>query len=53
MTAPVKIYDLFLQSGLADSSAMSAIYLAITLSLFIAARYLFRERREPESMPAR
>ena len=53
MTAPVKIYDLFLQSGLADSSAMSAIYLAITLSLFIAARYLFRERREPESIPAR
>ena len=53
MTAPVKIYDLFLQSGLADSSAMSAIYLAITLSLFIAARYLFGERREPESIPAR
>ena len=53
MTAPVKIYDLFLQSGLADSSAMSAIYLAITLTLFIAARYLFRERREPESTPAR
>ncbi len=53
MTAPVKIYDLFLQSGLADSSAMSAIYLAITLSLFLAARYLFRERREPESIPAR
>ncbi|HXZ49236.1 MAG TPA: ABC transporter permease [Usitatibacter sp.] len=53
MTAPVKIYDLFLQSGLGDSSAMSALYLAITLSLFIASRYLFRERREPESMPAR
>jgi len=53
MTAPVKIYDLFLQSGLGDSSAMAAIYLAITLSLFVAARYLFRERREAESMPAR
>ncbi len=53
MTAPVKIYDLFLQSGLGDSSAMAALYLMITLSLFIASRYLFRERREPESMPAR
>lgn len=49
MTAPVKIYDLFLQSGLGDSSAMAAIYLAITLSLFVAARYLFRERREAGS----
>jgi molybdate/tungstate transport system permease protein len=53
MTAPVKIYDLFLQSGLGDSSAMAAIYLAITLSLFVAARYLFRERRRSESAPAR
>lgn len=52
MTAPVKIYDLFLQSGLVDSSAMSALYLAITLSLFVAARYAFRERREAQSLPA-
>jgi molybdate/tungstate transport system permease protein len=49
MTAPVKIYDLFLQSGLGDSSAMSALFLAITLSLFIASRYLFRRRREPDT----
>ena len=53
MTAPVKIYDLFLQSGLGDSSAMAALFLAITLSLFIASRYLFRERREPGSASAR
>jgi len=53
MTAPVKIYDLFLQSGLGDSSAMAALFLAITLSLFIASRYLFRERREPGPTPAR
>jgi len=52
MTAPVKIYDLFLQSGLGDSSAMAAIYLAIALSLFVAARYLFRERKA-EPTPAR
>jgi molybdate/tungstate transport system permease protein len=49
MTAPVKIYDLFLQSGLTDSSAMAALFLAITLSLFIASRYLFRQRREADS----
>jgi molybdate/tungstate transport system permease protein len=40
MTAPVKIYDLFLQSGLAESSAMAALFLAVTLSLFILFRYL-------------
>lgn len=48
MTAPVKIYDLFLQSGLNDSSAMAALFLAITLSVFIALRYLFRVPRETE-----
>jgi molybdate/tungstate transport system permease protein len=40
MTAPVKIYDLFLQFGLGDSSAMAALYLTVTLSLFILFRYL-------------
>lgn len=53
MTAPVKIYDLFLQSGLADSSAMAALFLVVTLSLFIASRYLFREPREPDQVPPR
>lgn len=41
MTAPVKIYDLFLQSGLAESSAMAAVFLAATLSLFTLFRFLF------------
>ena len=40
MTAPVKIYDLFLQFGLRDSSAMAALYLTAALSLFIVFRYL-------------
>ena len=40
MTAPVKIYDLFLQFGLGDSTAMAALYLTVTLSLFVFFRYL-------------
>jgi molybdate/tungstate transport system permease protein len=46
MTAPVKIYDMFLQFGLADSSAMAALFLAVTLSLFIVFRWLFASRRD-------
>lgn len=46
MTAPVKIYDMFLQFGLADSSAMAALFLAVTLSLFILFRWLFAPRRD-------
>ncbi|HVC48551.1 MAG TPA: ABC transporter permease [Burkholderiales bacterium] len=38
-TAPVKIYDLFLQFGLSDSSAMSLIILVLTLFIFIFFRY--------------
>ncbi|OIQ92580.1 molybdenum transport system permease protein ModB [mine drainage metagenome] len=48
MTAPVKIYDLFLQFGLGDSSAMAALFLAVTLSLFVLFRLLFRPRRDTE-----
>ncbi len=44
MTAPVKIYDLFLQSGLNDSSAMAVVFLVITLTLFILFRALARGR---------
>lgn len=44
MTAPVKIYDLFLQFGLGESSAMAALFLAVTLSLFVLFRYLFAPR---------
>ena len=42
MTAPVKIYDLFLQSGLDESSAMAVIFMTIALALFIALRWVAR-----------
>ena len=48
MTAPVKIYDMFLQFGLGDSSAMAALFLAVTLSLFVLFRFLFAPRRDTE-----
>ncbi|HUW39051.1 MAG TPA: ABC transporter permease [Rhodocyclaceae bacterium] len=48
MTAPVKIYDLFLQFGLGDSSAMAALFLAVSLSLFVLFRALFAPRRDAE-----
>lgn len=40
MTAPVKIYDLFLQTGLQQSSAMAVLLLMVTLSTFLVFRYL-------------
>jgi len=45
MTAPVKIYDSFLQFGLDDSSAMAVLFLAVSLTLFILFRYLAYGRR--------
>ena len=45
MTAPVKIYDLFMQAGLDDSSAMAVLFLAVSLTLFILFRYLAHGRR--------
>jgi molybdate/tungstate transport system permease protein len=45
MTAPVKIYDLFLQFGLQDSSAVAVLFLAVALTLFILFRYLAYGRR--------
>lgn len=42
MTAPVKIYDLFLQTGLSDSSAMAVLFLTIALILFIILRMFAR-----------
>jgi len=47
MTAPVKIYDLFIQFGLNDSSAMAVVFLTVTLVLFILFRSLVRGRRRP------
>jgi molybdate/tungstate transport system permease protein len=40
MTAPVKIYELFLQFGLGDSSAMAVLFLTVALGLFILLRHL-------------
>lgn len=40
MTAPVKIYDLFLRFGLPESLALSFIVLVISLLIFIALRAL-------------
>jgi molybdate/tungstate transport system permease protein len=47
MTAPVKIYDLFIQFGLDDSSAMAVVFLVVTLALFILFRSLARGRSRP------
>lgn len=47
MTAPVKIYDLFLQTGLTDSSAMAVLFLTVALALFILLRYFAYRRVTP------
>jgi len=51
MTAPVKIYDLFLQFGLGDSSAMAVLFLTVALSLFILLRTLAYGRETPRGRP--
>jgi molybdate/tungstate transport system permease protein len=44
MTAPVKIYELFLQFGLDESSGMALLLLIVSLALFILFRTLARRR---------
>ena len=44
MTAPVKIYDLFLQGGLGPSTAGAALLLTVALGTFLALRALSRSR---------
>ena len=44
MTAPVKIYEMFLQFGLEDASAMALLLLIVSLALFILFRGLARRR---------
>ena len=39
-TAPVKIYELYLESGLARSSAAAVLLMAVSLSSFVLLRYL-------------
>jgi len=45
MTAPVKIYDMFLNYGLQDASAAAALLLLVSLALFILFRHLAYGRR--------
>ncbi len=40
MTAPVKVYDLYLQQGLAQSAAAAVLLLVVTLSTFLVFRTL-------------
>jgi molybdate/tungstate transport system permease protein len=44
MTAPVKIYDLYLQTGLGESSAAAVLLLVVTLSTFLLLRALIDAR---------
>jgi molybdate/tungstate transport system permease protein len=44
MTAPVKIYELFLESGLDESAAMALLLLIVSLALFILFRGIARRR---------
>ena len=44
MTAPVKIYDLFLQGGLGLSAAAATLLLAVVLAIFIGLRTLLGGR---------
>ncbi|MHB9094522.1 MAG: ABC transporter permease subunit [Eubacteriales bacterium] len=43
-TAPVKIYELFLEGGLRQSSAAAALLLLVTVSTFIFFRYFIKNR---------
>jgi len=45
MTAPVKIYELFIRYGLDEATALSLVLLAVSLALFILLRYFAYGRR--------
>ncbi|MDI3299591.1 MAG: ABC transporter permease [Bacillota bacterium] len=47
-TAPVKIYELFLSGGLADSSAAALLLLLVTLGSFVLLRALIGRRAGPQ-----
>jgi len=47
ITAPVKIYELFLQRGLSQAAAMSLLLLVISLALFILFRHASRRPIAP------
>jgi hypothetical protein len=44
MTAPIRIYDLFLQSGLRQSVAASVLFLLVVMALFWGLRLLASAR---------
>lgn len=46
MTAPVKIYELFLQQGLDEAAGAALLLLGISLALFLALRLAVRPRSE-------
>jgi len=48
MTAPVKIYELFLRFGLEQSAAAAVLLLAVSLSLFVLLRALARRGGRPQ-----
>ena len=48
MTAPVKIYELFLRFGLEQSAAAAVLLLIVSLSLFVLLRTLAQRGGEPQ-----
>jgi len=52
MTAPIRIYDLFLQSGLRQSVAAAVLFLLVVLALFWGLRLLTRRRKPLGPRPA-
>ncbi|MDE2627845.1 MAG: ABC transporter permease [Burkholderiales bacterium] len=52
MTAPIRIYDLFLQSGLRQAVAASVLFLMTVLALFWLLRLLASPRKRAAAVPA-
>jgi molybdate/tungstate transport system permease protein len=48
MTAPVKIYELFLRFGLEQSAAAAVLLLIVSLSLFVVLRMLAQRGAQPQ-----
>jgi molybdate/tungstate transport system permease protein len=48
MTAPIKIYDVYLQTGLRESSAIAVLLLIVTLSTFLVMRAFIHANWRPD-----
>jgi molybdate/tungstate transport system permease protein len=48
MTAPIKIYDVYLQTGLRESSAIAVLLLIVTLSTFLLMRAFIHASWRPD-----